>query len=98
MLAPYRKTPSQLAVLGRVRSWTRERFKLPEDAAILVSEVACALPGCPPLETVVAFWVDETRHHFKLFKRAEEVVCDDLPFSWLKDSLADPRDIVCECC
>ena len=24
----------------------------------MVAEVACAVPGCPPLETVVAFWTD----------------------------------------
>jgi broad specificity phosphatase PhoE len=55
------------AALERVREWTRARFKLPDDAAILVAEVVCVLPGCPPLETVVAFWTgNDTRHHFKL--------------------------------
>src|SRR5262249_28016879 len=29
------------------------RFKLAQDAPILVGEIACGLPGCPPLETVV---------------------------------------------
>ena len=52
------------------RAWTRARFALPEDAVILVSEIACGLPGCPPLETVVAFWTDDRRHRFKLFKPA----------------------------
>jgi hypothetical protein len=98
MLAPFRKDAGQLAATERVREWTRERFRLGEDAAILVSEVACALPGCPPLETVVAFWIGEERYRFKLFKRIDEVVYDDLPFAWLKDSLADSQAIVCECC
>ena len=43
--------PTHTAALERVRTWTRERFALPEDAAILVVQVACSLPGCPPLET-----------------------------------------------
>ena len=40
-----------------MREWTRERFRLAADAIILVSEIACGLPGCPPLETVVVFWI-----------------------------------------
>src|SRR3954468_798497 len=68
-----KKGPEHLAALERVREWTRQRFKLSPDAAILVSEIVCNLPGCPPLETAVAFWDGETRHHFKLFKPVEEV-------------------------
>src|SRR5215831_14267879 len=83
----------------RVREWTRARFKLPEDAAILVSEVACGLPGCPPIETVVAFWTaDATRHQFKIFKPAQDVVSDDLPYRWLEDALAMPEGFEYGCC
>src|SRR5262245_2522734 len=48
MLRSFYKRPEYLQALDRVKEWTRLRFKLPEDAAILVTEVACALPGCPP--------------------------------------------------
>jgi hypothetical protein len=99
MLGSTKKSAEHLQALDRVKEWTRERFKLPAEAPILVAEIACALPGCPPLETVVAFWTsDEKRHHFKLFKRVEEVVNDDLPFAWLKDALAVPEGFDCECC
>ena len=85
MLRSSHKRPGYLQALDRVKERTRARFKLPQDAAILVTEVACALPGCPPLETVVAFWTDaDTRHHFKVFKPVAEVVADDLPPAWLK--------------
>src|SRR5436305_11794120 len=88
MLRSFDKRPEHLQALDRVREWTRARFKLPQDAPIIVSEVACGLPGCPPLETVVAFWIEgDTRHHFKVFKRVEEVVPDDLPPIWLKSAL-----------
>jgi nitrate reductase delta subunit len=92
-----KKAPSHVEALDRVRAWTRERFKLAEASPILVAEVACGLPGCPPLETVVAFWTeDDRRHQFKLFKPVAEVICDDLPFAWLKDSLVwNGED---ECC
>ncbi len=99
MLRSLKKRPEHLEALDRVRAWTRERFKLPADAAILVSEVACALPGCPPLETVVAFWTEnDTRHHFKLFKPVTEVVEDDLPPSWMKNALIAAEGIGDECC
>jgi len=99
MLRSFEKRPDHMAALDRVRAWTRERFTLAEDAAILVSEVSCALPGCPPRETVVAFWTeDEQRHQFKLFKPVTEVVVDDLPPAWLKSALIAIEGLGCECC
>ena len=98
MLRP-KTSPERLQALDRVREWTRERFKLPDEATIMVTEIACALPGCPPLETVVAFWTDaDKRHHFKLFKPMQDVVLDDLPPTWLKDSLLVDEMAGCECC
>jgi hypothetical protein len=93
-----RKPPGHAAAAEQVRAWTRARFALPEDAVIMVAEVICALPGCPPLETVIAFWIDGTRHHFKVFKPVAEVAADDLPPGWLKNALADQEGFGCECC
>jgi hypothetical protein len=85
--------------VARVREWTRRRFGLPGDAVISVAEVACGLPGCPPLETVVVFWATEaTRHHFKIFKPVAQVMIDDLPFAWQKAALAVPAGAGCDCC
>jgi hypothetical protein len=98
LLGPGRKSAGHIEALERVREWTRQRFKLPAETAILVSEVACNLPGCPPLETVVAFWEDDKRHHFKLFKAVEEVTSDNLPYAWMKESLIVPEGFGCECC
>jgi hypothetical protein len=106
MLGSFKKSPEHLDALDRVKEWTRERFTLSQDTAILVSEIACSLPGCPPLETVVAFWTEGDkrrpqemrRHHFKIFKPVEEVVNDDLPFYWMIDALVVPDGIGCECC
>ncbi len=93
----FKKSPAQVAALDRVRAWTRERFRLADALPVVVAEVACGLPGCPPLETVVAFWTeDDRRHQFKLFKPVTEVVSDDLPFAWLKDALVSTGED--ECC
>ena len=98
MFAPVKKSPERLRVIERVAEWTRERFRLPKEAAISVAEVACSLPGCASLETVVMFWIAEQRYQFKLFKPVAEVVVGDLPYAWLKDALAVQEGAVWECC
>jgi nitrate reductase delta subunit len=99
MLRSRKKRPEHLNALDRVEDWTRERFKLAPDAAILVAEVSCTLPGCPPLETVVAFWTgNDQRHQFKLFKPVAEVLADDLPPAWMKNALVAIEGAGDECC
>jgi hypothetical protein len=82
----------------RVRAWTRERFQLGEDETVMVSEVACAVPGCPPIETHVVFWTDQGRHHFRVFKPLAEVAEDDLPPAFLKNALVWAEGLECSCC
>ena len=99
MLGTFKKSPEQRDALHRVEAWTRARFKLAAEEVVIVTELACALPGCPPLETVVAFWTtDQTRHHFKIFKRVVEVKNDDLPYTWMKPALAVPTGYDPSCC
>jgi nitrate reductase delta subunit len=94
-----RKEASDDATAERVRAWTRARFALGEEETVMVAEVACAVPGCPPLETVIAFWTEgDRRHHFKVFKPLPEVSEDDLPPAWLKNGLADSEGAECSCC
>ena len=87
-----KRTAACAQALDRVRAWTRERFALAEDVTVMVSELACALPGCPPVETVVVFWTaPERRHHFKIFKPVGEIAAEDLPPAWLKNRWSCPR-------
>ena len=89
--------PPPPAIL-RISSWTRERFRLGAEDTVLVTEIACSLPGCPPLETVVAFWTGSgQRHQFKVFKAAQQVAQDDLPYSWMKTALAADEGFSCNC-
>jgi len=98
MLGQARKTPERLRALDRVQEWTRERLELAADAAIHVWELACTVPGCPPLETVVTFWIAERRYYFKVFKPVGEVVYEDLPPAWFKGALAVTEGFECDCC
>jgi hypothetical protein len=93
-----KRSPEHLDRLNRVREWTRSRFALPEQASIVVAEMACAVPGCPPRETVIVFWIDDRRHHIKLFKPVVEVSEEDLPPAWLMPSLAASDALDCDCC
>ena len=98
MLARFQTHDAQLEAIERVKEWTRERFRLARDAPVFVSEVTCALPGCPPLETVVGFWSDAaTRHHFKVFKPVQDVANEDIPPAWLRDALTVESDAECSC-
>ncbi len=46
-----RPDPAQLAAIKR---WVAAALTLPDDVPIMVTELHCSEPGCPPLETVIA--------------------------------------------
>ena len=99
MLGSFSQAKAPDPALVRIADWTRERFGLQPEDAVLATELACTVPGCPPLETVVAFWTaDGQRHHFKIFKPAAAVASDDLPYAWMKRALAAPEGYGCDCC
>ncbi|MDH4191441.1 MAG: hypothetical protein OEW21_14715 [Betaproteobacteria bacterium] len=99
MFGPARRSGERRAASTRIKQWTRERFTLAPTETILVAEIACTLPGCPPRETVVAFWsADGTRHQFKVFKPLTAVLADDLPYAWLRDTLAVADGFAADCC
>lgn len=82
-----------------MRQWTRTRFSLPPEAMVLVAELECRRPGCPPLETVVVFWsAAGAQHRFKVFKRTIAVAEDDIPFAWLREALVVDAEIDLACC
>jgi hypothetical protein len=99
MFQSFRKSPREREAIARVSGWTTARFALSASATVMVAEVNCQVPGCPPIETVVAFWTDpDTRYRFKIFKPVAEIIEDDLPVSWLLPSLLDEEDLGCDCC
>ena len=83
----------------RVKDWTRARFNLAEDDLVMVTQVASKLPGYPPLQTAVSFWTaGNTRHHFTVFKSVGEVLEEDIPPAFMKDTLALSEGVSCSCC
>jgi hypothetical protein len=98
MMRSLKSRPGDGAALDRIRDWTRARFKLADDETIMVSEIACGVPGCPPIETHIVFWTTLGRHHFKVFKPLTEVAEDDLPPAFMKNALVALEGIDCNCC
>jgi hypothetical protein len=97
--SPAKKGPERLAQVERVVAWTRARFALPADAAVSVAELACPVPGCPPIETAVMFWTADGGHyHYKVYKPLADVTADDLPPAWYRDALRVVPGVECSCC
>ena len=84
--------------LDRLRDWTRARFRLADDATVMASEVTCAVPGCPPVESHIVFWTALGRHHFKIFKPVAEVTEDDLPPAFMKNAIIAVERADWDCC
>jgi hypothetical protein len=97
MLGLTRRTSNDQLATERVREWTRARFAL-TDETVMVSELACSVPGCPPIETHAVFWTAAGRHHFKIFKPLAQVTEDDLPPAFMKNALVALEGFDCDCC
>src|SRR4029077_2374926 len=96
-LRSFRSSSDGIA-FSRLRDWTRARFALTDDETVMVSEVACSVPGCPPIETHLVFWTAAGRHHFKIFKPLAAVIEDDLPPAFMKNALIALEGVDCDCC
>jgi nitrate reductase delta subunit len=97
MLGQRNPNAPRLPAVENIQAWTRRRFELAPDAPVLVAEVRCAVPLCPPLETAVAFWTpNERRHQFRLFKPVCEVVYDDI--GWLIGLPVGSEETNWDCC
>ncbi len=63
----------------RIKARTVELLALPDDAVVMVSELQCTEPGCPPVETVVAVLAQSSpRRQVKIHKPVGDVSDDDL--------------------
>jgi hypothetical protein len=49
-----------------IKRWTRELLGLGEEVVITVQEIACADPGCPLVETVIAVFEETRTRRWKL--------------------------------
>lgn len=93
------RRPSRSDDAVRVQGLLRNLFDLPDHAAIVVSELQCAVPGCPPVETVALFWdAAGLGYRWRVFKPLAGVCAEDLPPKWYLPALLDDGGGDCGCC
>jgi len=64
---------------ARVREWAVELFGKGAAPTVLVTELRCTEPGCPPVETVIAVMHDDTApEQYKVHKPMGEIERGDL--------------------
>jgi hypothetical protein len=56
----------------------RQMLKLPEDAVVMITELRCTEPGCPPLETVIVVMADGESKQYKIHKAMVDLQDADL--------------------
>jgi hypothetical protein len=86
--SPFRQAASAASPGGTrardVKEWMREATGAGEDATLMVSELACSEPGCPPYEVVMAVLRPGAGPlHKKLHMRLAELTRDTVRQLWL---------------
>jgi hypothetical protein len=72
-----RKQDVSSFTLDQIRYWVQTILEFPPDAPIVVKEVPCVKPGCPPVETaILVFLKNEPPRVFKILARINEVTFD----------------------
>lgn len=87
-----------------VKDWIREFALVPDEFSILVTELKCTEPGCPPLETVVALLGPnavsfQQKVHLAIAEITEEqakVVAEKLQRQMLSDAFGGTKVDECD--
>lgn len=67
------------AVVVRIKQWVSEVFQPTVETTVMVTELRCSEPGCPPLETVIALLLPgQPPHQLKIHKAIMDVTEQDI--------------------
>ena len=65
--------------LDQIRHWLRQNFQMPKDTPIIIKEVPCVKPACPPVETaIMAMQKNAPPRLFKVQKPISEITFDHI--------------------
>jgi hypothetical protein len=73
-IKPFASSP---AIAARIKAWAVARFG-EGDEAWMVSETACAVPGQPPLQTVIALLHPAASIAFRIARPMAEITAGDI--------------------
>ncbi|MFH9820153.1 hypothetical protein [Streptomyces sp. NPDC017230] len=79
-------SPGPSPQLRELKETVRGLLGLDDDTAVMVRQLVCTEPGCPPLETVVAVLpMDGPARRWTLYRPADQITEDDLRAALLTD-------------
>lgn len=64
--------------LDALKSAVRSRFGLDAETRVMLTELQCTEPGCPPLETVIAILVAGANRQWKVHKALRDLTPQDI--------------------
>jgi G3E family GTPase len=65
--------------IDQIAYWIRQVFTFPQDAPVIVKEVPCVKPNCPPVETsIMVFLKAEPPRLFKIQKTLHDITFDNV--------------------
>ncbi|MBL8149981.1 MAG: hypothetical protein JNN15_08630 [Blastocatellia bacterium] len=73
------KSTNNAQKISEIKNWVADKFGLTEEVTMLVTELHCTEPGCPPIETVIAI-MDKPGNptQYKIYKPIAEVGLEDV--------------------
>ena len=72
------KRRADAAAVGRVRLWAEAGLSADAAAIVMVTELACHEPGCPPVETVIALLCGTSPRTWKIPRAAADLTAEDV--------------------
>lgn len=73
-----RGTSSIITKARTIKQWARQLLSIPDDAVVSVNEISCALPDCPPKETVILVMCDGSTIQASIHKAMADVTEQDV--------------------
>jgi len=64
--------------LARIKAWVHDAWPQAATATVIVTELTCREPGCPPLETIIAVLDGSTQRKQTLHKAVADVTESDV--------------------
>jgi hypothetical protein len=78
MFSSSREDPERRARKAEVKAWAAELLAAQPEDTILVTELQCTEPGCPPIETVIALMRPGVQQKLKVHKALSDIRREDL--------------------
>ena len=79
--------------IAAIKQWVGTTFGLDDQTTILVTELRCSEPGCPPLETVIALmYPNMPAQQYKLPKAIPDITAADVAALGTHSSEGAPHD------